>query len=839
LSVFGSLCALLLWCLFLAQSTYGAGVDDRIAPFSTARPLKPFVYAMASSGTSFDLMLSNGIGKDLSVSKIKVDGVFFSETSGRLSADGRYAAVRIVGDRTGGSTLLLVDVKTGKQTPITSTRSTAAGFGTYLWSPAGNTLAFVRSTPALAAGFSDDAHGEIYLFSVGFQPMRLAGSNGSDRLLAFSDDGNGVYASRKEKADNITLEHLVYVPLSGGPAVTLFRSTPTLRYYQFAIWSKPGAPAKVAYLAEGTFATGAPGTTSLPPTATALAHPNPSPTLVPPTYVAASASTAASATVTATAQLSQPVQPAMFNVLTKVDVKLSRPNKVGLVISDLGGTWPGLMREDAQPYPYMTWTLDGKSLIMGGSRSSGSWMVNMNAEKQAISTSLYGLRVQTWSEDGTQVVLADSPTSRLVTLDVVSGQTVATRDLGGFVKSGTKYTAPALKLAVPYIHQVIDVSPYGDGNWACGPTSVAMALAYYGRLEPWYVYQAREQAAAPNSTPATIPAAKSPDQVRGADYAPYISNEYTHGGHTYSVRAADPQGNMLAGLYGTICPYGLAEWQMMTSVISRHGLGSQYLEVSFDSVVAALKRGHPVIMGTQLTSEGHILLAIGYTADGNLIVNDPYGNRFEPGYGGNNGRGVYYPWKDLTARRALEVLGNYAPPPTFVPPMAPLPSRPDVEETATPTAGEGTAEPITATLTPTSTGLFGADTPTPLVTETPTVTVTVTATPAIEASPTATPSHELAEATSTSTPVNASTAVPTAESQPTHESTQVAQPTQILPSPTEPGREPAITPQVEQPTSTPRLRPESTPRPEDTPTPERQPVPVPTSAPASEPTPGG
>jgi|GEM_PF-2839858 len=816
LSVFGVMCSFLLCCLALAQPAYGAmGPENDKGAAPAAKPLQPFVYAMASSSTSYDLMLSNGLGKDRAVANIKVDGVFFSDTSARLSTDGNYAAVRIVGDRTGGSTLLLVDMKSGKQTPITATKSTTAGFGAYAWSPGGNTLAFVRSTPALAAGFSDDAHGEIYVFSVGFQPMRLPGSNGRDRLLTFSSDGNGVYVSRKEEVDGVGLEHLVYVPLSGGQAVNLFRSTPTLRYSQFAIWSPPGAPAKVAYLAEGTFTTGAPGSTPTPVKAATVAPPNA--TSAPPTLTASVSVTNA---VTATAQVSQTEQPVMFSIMSTVDVKLSRPNRVGLIISDLGGTWPGLLREDAQAFPYMAWTSDGKHLIMGGSRSSGSWMVNMNAEKQSISTSLYGLRVQTWSEDGTQAVLADSPTSRLVTLDLASGDTIATRNLGGLVGGSAKYSAPALKLAVPYIHQVIDVSPYGDGNWACGPTSVAMTLAYYGRLEPWYMYQAREQAVAPDATPAPMPAARSPEQIKGADYAPYVTNEYTNNGHTYSIRAADPRGAMLAGLYGTICPYGLAEWQMMTAVISRHGLGSRYIAVTFDSVVEALKRGHPVILGTQLTAEGHILVAIGYTADGNLIVNDPYGNRFEPGYGGNNGRGVYYPWKDLTARRALEVLGNYAPPPSYVPPMAPLPSRPRSDESI-----EATAT-ITATFTPTSTGLMTLHSPTPTATE--------TATPTAEAEATATPGEGLAEATSTSTA--------------TSEAIQTAQPTaeQTIDTPTVPASEPTSTPhvepptstpQVEQPTSTPRQRPESTPVPENTPV--RHPAPIPTAPPEAEPTPGG
>ncbi|HYO50150.1 MAG TPA: C39 family peptidase, partial [Chloroflexia bacterium] len=189
--------------------------------------------------------------------------------------------------------------------------------------------------------------------------------------------------------------------------------------------------------------------------------------------------------------------------------------------------------------------------------------------------------------------------------------------------------------------------------------------------------------------------------VSGVDYAPYVTNQYTHNGRTYSAAARDPRGNMLAGLYGTICPTGLASWQSMVSVLESHGLSSTYVGATWDGVTAALKRGHPVILGTQLTADGHIIVAVGYTADGNLIINDPYGNRFLPGYGGNDGRGVVYPWKRLTARRALEVIGTYPPPP-----------RP----TST-TVSTSTATAVPATSTPTSTSA-PTDTP-PAILKTP------------------------------------------------------------------------------------------------------------------------
>jgi hypothetical protein len=220
-----------------------------------------------------------------------------------------------------------------------------------------------------------------------------------------------------------------------------------------------------------------------------------------------------------------------------------------------------------------------------------------------------------------------------------------------------------------------------------------MVLAYYGELAPWNVYE-QERLSEPAQPDAT------PGPVEGAAFAPYITNEYSNNGHTYDATGADPQGNRLAGLYGTICPTGLASWPMMEQVLSWHDLQSRYVSATWDGIVGAVQRGHPVLLGNKLTSEGHILVVVGYTDDGNLVVNDPYGNRFAPGYGSNDGNGILYPWKRVTPRTALEVIGVYPPPtetpaPTFTGTPAPT-------DTVAPTAI------FTATLVPTATGTVTA-----------------------------------------------------------------------------------------------------------------------------------
>src|SRR5205814_8568428 len=87
----------------------------------------------------------------------------------------------------------------------------------------------------------------------GFQAVRLGNSNGSDRVLAFSSDGLGVYASRQEVRSGQTMEDLVYLPISGAPAIVLLRSRPGLIYSHYTIWAQRVGYPKVAYLAEGDF----------------------------------------------------------------------------------------------------------------------------------------------------------------------------------------------------------------------------------------------------------------------------------------------------------------------------------------------------------------------------------------------------------------------------------------------------------------------------------------------------------------------------------------------------------------------------------------------------------
>jgi dipeptidyl aminopeptidase/acylaminoacyl peptidase len=256
--------------VFLAFSpALAAGVQARPLSGTGAGAIqfRQFAYAAVADLDTYNIIVSDGAGSEKRVAEVNIDGIGFSDVTARLSPSGTTVAFRVTGDRSGGSQLQVLDIASGKTTLVSQARSTAEGISTYRWSPVGTTLAFVRISPAPYPQNIEDRYGRVYIYANG-QANPLPGSRGNDRLLGFSGDGRGVYVSRIESAFNSNLEHLVYLPLTGGDATTLIKSTPGLRYSQFSVWAKPGSPAKVAALAEGDFSLAVPRSPKSAPTST-------------------------------------------------------------------------------------------------------------------------------------------------------------------------------------------------------------------------------------------------------------------------------------------------------------------------------------------------------------------------------------------------------------------------------------------------------------------------------------------------------------------------------------------------------------------------------------------
>ncbi len=184
-----------------------------------------------------------------------------------------------------------------------------------------------------------------------------------------------------------------------------------------------------------------------------------------------------------------------------------------------------------------------------------------------------------------------------------------------------------VSLDVPYVSQVWDSPDSWDGSGSCGPASLTMVLGFFKKLSP-----------KPVNVTASYP-------------------------HTSALGGNIPE------LYKLVCEPGQgAVHQKMLDYLRPifPGVGMYYKEkATWKRVKAELDAGRPVLLGTQVTPAGHLMVARGYTADGRLLVNDPAGNRelaarwerpdgewSKTGgrYWNGEGRGALYDWDALEVR---------------------------------------------------------------------------------------------------------------------------------------------------------------------------------------------
>jgi hypothetical protein len=189
---------------------------------------------------------------------------------------------------------------------------------------------------------------------------------------------------------------------------------------------------------------------------------------------------------------------------------------------------------------------------------------------------------------------------------------------------------PVVELNVPYLSQVWDSPDDWDGTGSCGPASLTMLLAYFKKIGP---------------KPANI------------------TDSYPH---------TSPLGGHIPALYAAVCEPGLgAVHSKMLNYLRPlfPGVAMYYNEkATWKRVKAELDAGRPVLLGTQVTPAGHLMVVRGYASDGRLIVNDPAGNRelaarwerpdgewSKTGgrYWNGEGRGALYDWDALEVRWAM------------------------------------------------------------------------------------------------------------------------------------------------------------------------------------------
>jgi hypothetical protein len=225
-----------------------------------------------------------------------------------------------------------------------------------------------------------------------------------------------------------------------------------------------------------------------------------------------------------------------------------------------------------------------------------------------------------------------------------------------------------VNLNVPHIHQLWDTANDFDGHWACGATSSAMVLAYYGLLKahPLVVTTARQG-------------------KHSSNFGWYLSNSFEHNGHTFSATAEAPGRKAVPGIYGTVldnhpgigwatAPDDLNRRKKGIRVLMQHflpsvkntmtvqaglrGLARADVEASFKQ---SLDAGHPVIVSGTLFSWQHVIVLRGYSknpASGHLqwIANDPFGYRTNGRPGGGN---VVYEYDEIKPKWMVRFAGPH------------------------------------------------------------------------------------------------------------------------------------------------------------------------------------
>jgi hypothetical protein len=230
--------------------------------------------------------------------------------------------------------------------------------------------------------------------------------------------------------------------------------------------------------------------------------------------------------------------------------------------------------------------------------------------------------IQAWTANG--IFGWDQAKSKLQLLDE-DGQIKGEISFTESMSQNRSVVNPIVDWDVPHIHQIHDTSQWFDGSWACGPTSAVMALAYFNQL---------------------------PYHADSDDYGWYIPNVYTQksaceGTHTYDENRPAPGGDTAQGAYSacTITDGGEAagDKTKITNFLLEHDVGVSIGVPSANDIKDELDGGGIVILGTWMSSSGHILVVRGYTLDG-FIVNDPNGDGND---GSNDGDGVLYTWNDF------------------------------------------------------------------------------------------------------------------------------------------------------------------------------------------------
>ena len=193
---------------------------------------------------------------------------------------------------------------------------------------------------------------------------------------------------------------------------------------------------------------------------------------------------------------------------------------------------------------------------------------------------------------------------------------------------------------VPYVSQNFDTPDNHCGWYSCGPTSTVMATAYFGKLQR-----------------KTITISKVKGDVHTNDFGFYVSSKFTApDGFEFNRGQPDPCGRTAYGAYGHGTEGQIAYAWRLQDFLAHHSLQNKlYGKATLDIVRNALTNGRLVIMSTQLTGAGHVILVKGIEGN-NIWTNDPYGCKTYGRYGKlRDGENCKYAWDYVKAKWMIEV----------------------------------------------------------------------------------------------------------------------------------------------------------------------------------------
>ncbi|NPV09226.1 MAG: hypothetical protein HPY83_14870 [Anaerolineae bacterium] len=502
--------------------------------------------------------------------------------SSQLSPDGRHLAACFRGGDTAPSQMDLFDLEAGSRTTITR----GAGELQAETEPEGRAYEEVTSVAWL-----DDAHllyskvtwsaspverGEVWVSSLDGENQKLLGTGYISRVLGASPDGQTIYVTRFIPGEwDWQEEGFALLDVASGQVRYLWpkEDRSTEAHYSFELVRLPDGSRKLL------FATGQ-------RVSTAVAEP-------PVIWVA--------------------------------DPETEQAEQA-LVVSQGRDQGKSTAYDLPRQFLWSPVSSDEFLYLADGAGLGGIWTVDLATHTSSPVPGTESLgdmagRILAWAPEG--IVTKDAETLRLLS---ETGEPIGEIVLGDSAPLTSQGIADAkVNWPVPFIHQMNDVPEWFNGGWSCGPTSMVMILAYFGRLA---------------KHPITVNHGQGPHV---SDYGFYVAEEYSHQcgregppSYTFSGTApvppappGEPPNLPGKGAHGQcVDAGGGAIAGLMFRYAERHDVGHYYLYPAGtqDEVKRLLDAGSVVALGTRLTTAGHIVVAKGYYESGGttyFIVNDP------------------------------------------------------------------------------------------------------------------------------------------------------------------------------------------------------------------------